>query len=164
MTMEGESAQIYLMLSCWADNEGYSGIAGFLYKHAKEERKHMDKFFAYILERGAKAKVEALAAPGKEPKSVEECFEMVYTQEVAVSDSIHKIVKLAMDEGDWATWNFLQDFVKEQREEEKFALNLLDKIKIAGGKSATPAALYELDENIAKKPQETFLAEDIDLE
>lgn len=31
------------------------------------------------------------------------------------------------------TWNFMQWFVKEQTEEETFALNLLDKIKIAGG-------------------------------
>lgn len=162
MTMEGESSQIYLMLSGWADSEGYMGISKFLFGHAKEEREHMDKFFAYILERGSKAKIETIAAPGKEPKSVEDCFEMVYKQEVAVTEAIHKIVKMAMEEGDWATWDFLQEFVKEQREEERLAMNLLDEIKIAGGKSATPSALYDLDKSISKQSQDPSLAEDVE--
>ena len=46
--------------------------------------------------------------------------------------AVYKIVKLSLDEEDWATWNFMQWFVKEQTEEETLALNLLDKIKIAG--------------------------------
>jgi ferritin len=39
---------------------------------------------------------------------------------------------MALDE-DWASWNFLQWFVKEQIEEENLASLLLDKIKIVGG-------------------------------
>ena len=40
---------------------------------------------------------------------------------------------MSFDEEDWATWHFMQWFVKEQTEEETLALNLLDKIKISGG-------------------------------
>jgi ferritin len=43
---------------------------------------------------------------------------------------------MALDEEDWASWNFLQWFVKEQIEEEKNK-PLLDKIKIVGGKKQT---------------------------
>jgi ferritin len=37
---------------------------------------------------------------------------------------------MSFDEEDWATWHFMQWFVKEQTEEETLALNLLDKIKL----------------------------------
>ncbi|MEJ0057031.1 MAG: ferritin-like domain-containing protein [Bacteroidota bacterium] len=61
------------------------------------------------------------------------CFEKVFGHEVDNTTAVYKVVKLSLDEEDWATWNFMQWFVKEQTEEETLALNLLDKIKIAGG-------------------------------
>ena len=48
---------------------------------------------------------------------------------------------MSFDEEDWATWHFMQWFVKEQTEEETLALNLLDKIRIAGGTNASDEAL-----------------------
>ena len=42
----------------------------------------------------------------------------------------------------------LQWFVKEQTEEETMALNLLDKIKIAGAEKASGDALYALDRDL----------------
>jgi ferritin len=50
-------------------------------------------------------------------------------------------VDLAFQEKDWATWNFMQWFVKEQIEEEKLALELIDKLKIAGDQ-ATDESLF----------------------
>ena len=55
------------------------------------------------------------------------------------------ILDLAFKEKDWATWNFIQWFVKEQIEEEKLALELIDKLKIAGGDRATDESLFTLD-------------------
>ena len=65
-----------------------------------------------------------------------------------------------MEEKDWATWNFMQWFVKEQIEEETLALNLLAKIKIAGGEKACGDALYNLDRDLEKEPDEAKSAED----
>jgi ferritin len=56
---------------------------------------------------------------------------------------------MALDEEDWASWNFLQWFVKEQIEEENLASLLLDKIKIVGGE-ANGDALYLLDKDLEK--------------
>jgi ferritin len=58
------------------------------------------------------------------------------------------VVKMALDEEDWASWNFLQWFVKEQIEEENLASLLLDKIKIVGGEHGD--ALYLLDKDLEK--------------
>jgi len=66
---------------------------------------------------------------------------------------------MSLDAEDWATWRFMQWFVKEQTEEETLALNLLDKIKIAGGAKATGEALYALDRDLEKAPDEAEHAE-----
>jgi len=160
MTKEGHASQIYISYAAWAASEGYDGIANFLFRHAQEERNHMMKFLEYIIERGAKVKVDAIPAPGPDPKNVQDCFEKVFKQEIGNTESIYKIVKQSFDEGDWATWHFLQWFVKEQTEEETLALNLLDKIKVAGGEMASGSALYSIDRDLAKEPDDAKLAEE----
>ena len=160
MTKEAHASQIYISYAAWADSLGYGGIANFLFRHAQEERNHMMKILEYILERGARVKIEAIPAPPPDPSSVENCFEKVFEHEVDNTKGIYKVVKMSHDEGDWITWNFLQWFVKEQAEEETLALNLLDKIKIAGGSKATGEALYALDRDLEKAPDEAVLAEE----
>lgn len=160
MTKEAEAAQIYLSYAAWASTEGYGGIANFLFRHANEERNHMMKILEYILERGAKVKIEAIPAPPKKPTNIQNCFEQIFEQEVDNTKGIYKIVKMSFDEEDWATWHFMQWFVKEQTEEETLALNLLDKIKIAGGQNASGEALYALDKDLKAKPDDATLAEE----
>ncbi len=160
MTTEAHAAQIYLSYAAWADDKGYGGIANFLFRHAHEERNHMMKILEYILERGAKAKISAIPAPDADPKNIYNLFEKVFLQETQNTQAIYKIVKQSFEEGDWATWNFMQWFVKEQVEEETLAMNLLDKVKIAGGENAKDDALYQLDKDLANTPDEARLAEE----
>src|ERR1700722_7351311 len=145
MNKENHQAQIYLSYGCWADSEGFEGISNFLFRHSKEERDHMMKFLEYILKRGGKVKVGAIPAPTADPSNVNDCFEKVFKQEVDNTTSIYALVKLSFDEGDWATWNFMQWFVREQTEEENLAIELLDMIKVAGGKEASHSALFSRD-------------------
>jgi ferritin len=159
MTKEAHASQVYLAYATWAEGEGYEGIANFLFRHAQEERNHMMKILEYILERGAKASIEPIPGPGPLPTNVQDCFEKVFAQEIDNTKGIYKLVKMSFTEEDWATWNFLQWFVREQTEEETMALNLLDKIKIAGGANASGNALYSLDRDMEKRPDDTVLAE-----
>ncbi|CAN5661223.1 ferritin [soil metagenome] len=159
MTKEAHAAQIYLSYGCWADSAGYEGIANFLFRHAQEERNHMMKILAYILQRGDTVTIQAIPAPPANPSTVQECFEKVFTQETDNTSSIYKLVKMSFTEEDWATWNFMQWFVKEQTEEETLAMSLLDKIKIAGGNAASGDALYNLDRDLEKTPDEAELAQ-----
>jgi ferritin len=161
MTKEAHASQIYLSYAAWADNNGFAGIANFLFRHAAEERNHMMKILEYILNRGAKAKVSAIPAPATDPLSVNNCFEKVFEHEIDNTNSIYKVVKMALDEEDWATWNFLQWFVKEQIEEENLANYLMDKITLAGGENAKGDALYQLDKDLEKTSGEVRLAQDV---
>jgi ferritin len=164
MTNEAHNAQIYLSFASWASDKGYDGIANFLFRHANEERNHMMKILEYILKRGAKVTVSAIPAPGPDPISVYDCFEKVFKSEVENTSSIYDIVNLSMSEKDWATWNFMQWFVKEQTEEETLALDLLSKIKVAGGEKAGNDALYALDIDLGKTADDAVLAQDVTVE
>lgn len=160
MTKEAHASQIYLSYASWADAKGYQGISNFLFRHANEERNHMMKFLEYILERGGTVKIESIPDPGTTPVSIYDCFEKTFKQEVGNTESIYKIVKQSFDEEDWATWNFLQWFVKEQTEEETLIMNMLDKLKIAGGEKASGESLYSIDRDLKSTPDEAELAQE----
>jgi ferritin len=158
MTKEAHAAQIYLSLGAWADSQAFGGVSNFLFRHAQEERNHMMKILEYILKRGGKVKVTAIPDPIEDPKNLQECFESVFKQEIDNTASVYKVVKLSLTEEDWATWNFMQWFVKEQTEEETLAIELLDKIKVAGNEHS---ALYSFDRDLASTPDDATLAQDV---
>ena len=164
MTNEASNSQIYLAYASWAADQGFDGISNFLFRHANEERNHMMKILEYILKRGAKVVITEIPAPGPDPENVNDCFEKVFKSEVENTSSIYKIVEMSMAEKDWATWNFMQWFVKEQTEEETLALDLLSKIKVAGGVTANGEALYALDRDMEKTPDDATLAQNVTVE
>jgi ferritin len=164
MTKEAHASQIYLSYGSWADSQGYGGIANFLFRHAHEERNHMMKILEYILKRGAEVQVIAIPAPPSNPTSINNCFAKVFEHEVDNTKSVYEVVKMSLDEQDWATWNFMQWFVKEQIEEETLALKLIDKIRIVGGEKATSNELYAFDRDMESTPGDARLAQDVTTE
>lgn len=161
MTKEAHASQIFLSYAAWADNQGFGGVANFLFRHAQEERNHMMKLLEYILKRGAEVQVTAIPAPPAPPVNLNNCFEKVFGHEVDNTKAVYKLVKMSLDEEDWATWNFMQWFVKEQVEEETLAMNLLNKMKIAGGEKVSSNAIYSLDRDLEKTPDEARSAQDV---
>ena len=67
---------------------------------------------------------------------------------------------MSLDAEDWATFNFLQYFVKEQTEEENLAISILDKLKISGGAKAGSDVLYVLDKDLGNATGDMKSAED----
>ena len=161
ITKEAQASQTYLSYAAWADSQGLAGIANFLFRHAEEEHNHMLKVLEYILKRGGEVKLTAIPGPPKHPENLNHCFEKIFEHEVDNTKAVYSLVKLSQDEEDWATWNFLQWFVKEQIEEEMLTMNLLKKIKIAGGKKISSDALYSLDRDLETTPDDAKSAQDI---
>ena len=161
ITKEAHASQIYLSYGSWAASEGFIGISDFLFRHAEEERNHMMKILEYIIKRSSKVNISAIPAPAENPATIHNCFERVFDHEVDNTKAIYALVKLSFDEGDWATWNFLQWFVKEQIEEETLAITLIDKLKMAGGENASSSALYSFDRDMEKASDKSVSAEDI---
>ena len=140
---EAFSSNIYLAMASWAETNGYSGVAAWLYSQAEEERIHMLKFFKYINERGGKAVVSALKKPETNFKSVEQIFNEVLKHEEFITASINEIVALSLDEKDYNTHHFLQWFVMEQIEEEASVKTIIDKLRLVGNNN-----MYEFDRDI----------------
>jgi ferritin len=140
---EGYSSNLYIAMASWAENNGYPGIALWLYSQAEEEKLHMLKFIKYINERGGKAIIPAFKKPVAEYKSVENVFTEVLKHEEFVTDSINEIVGLTLEEKDFNTHNFLQWFVFEQVEEEASVRTIIDKIRLVGNNN-----LYLFDKDI----------------
>jgi ferritin len=140
---EGYSSNLYIAMASWAETNGYSGVAAWMYSQSDEERLHMLKFIKYINERGGKAVMPALKKPAAEFKSVEEVFKEVLKHEEFVTASINEIVALTLVEQDFNTHNFLQWFVMEQVEEEASVRIVLDKIRLVGKNN-----MYEFDRDV----------------
>lgn len=161
---EAEAAQIFLSYGCWADAQGYGGIANFFFRHSGEERDHMMKVMQYIMERGGTVRISAIKEPPQNPENLQDCFEKTFQHEVDNTTAIYGIVNLSHEERDWATFNFAQWFVKEQIEEEKLVMELLDKLKIAGGPEASDDSLFNLDKYLGNAPDDAPLARDASVE
>ena len=140
---EGYSSNLYLAMASWAETNGLSGVAGWMYNQSDEERGHMLKFVKYINERGGKAALPALKKPLAEYKNVEEVFREVLKHEEFITASINEIVALTLEEKDFNTQNFLQWFVMEQVEEEASVRIILDKLRLVGKNN-----MYEFDRDI----------------
>ena len=130
--MEAYSSQYYLAMASWAETQGLNGIAGFLYKHADEERMHMLKLIKFVNERGGHGLVPALKQPPVSFKSVKFVFEEVLKHEVKVTSEINNLVEITLKEKDYTTHNFLQWYVSEQIEEEALSRQVVDKLKLIG--------------------------------
>ncbi|MCX6255030.1 MAG: ferritin [Bacteroidia bacterium] len=140
---EGYSSNLYIAMASWAETNGFSGVALWLYSQSDEERLHMLKFIKYINERGGKAVMPALKKPVTEFKSVEDIFKEVLKHEEYVTASINEIVALTLEEKDFNTHNFLQWFVMEQVEEETSVRTILDKVRLVGKNN-----MYQFDRDI----------------
>ena len=140
---EGFSSNLYLAMASWAETNGFSGVAGWLYAQAEEERLHFLRFIKYINERGGKAVIPELKMPQAEYKSVEDVFKEVLAHEEFVTNSINEIVSLTMEEKDFNTQNFLQWLVMEQVEEEASVRGILDKVRLVGANN-----MYQFDRDI----------------
>jgi len=125
------SAYFYLGMSAYAKSKGLSGFANWFYKQWGEELLHAKKMFDYIHEKGERITLLAIDRPPQDFSSGRDLFERTLAHEKKVTGFINNLVKLAREENDKATEEFLQWFVKEQKEEEATPAGILGKIKKA---------------------------------
>lgn len=129
---EGYSSNLYLSMASWAENNGFGGIAQWLYAQAAEEHMHMMKFIHHINERGGKAIIPAFKKPEADFGNVKNLFSEVLKHEEYITDSINEIVAVAVEEKDFSTHTWLQWFVTEQIEEVASVRTVIDKLNMLG--------------------------------
>jgi len=147
IVMEGESSAYYLSMASWCESQGYEQSATLLYNHAEEERGHMLKIFKYINAAGGHARQPEITGIKHTFKSLKEVFEDVLKHEIAVTESINDIVDQSLKIKDFATFNFLQWFVNEQREEEILARRAVEIFTMIGEEGV---GLWMIDQELGK--------------
>ena len=143
--MEAFASYYYLSMASWCDHAGLEGCAQFFFRQSAEENEHMMRIFNYLLEVDARAIVPATAQPPADFTTIQDIFKKTYQHEQKVTASINNLVDIAKSENDNVTYNFLQWFVDEQREEEALMRSIQDKLNLIG---EGPQSLYFIDKEI----------------
>jgi ferritin len=142
------SSYLYLSMSAYFESQDLPGFANWMRVQAREEDLHVQKFFDYIVERGGRVMLEAIAKPRTEWGSALEAFEEALAHERSISARISDLVELALEQKDRATHSFLQWFVDEQVEEEASADQVVKAVRLGGGQ---PVAMLMLDRELAAR-------------
>ncbi len=142
------SSYLYYAMAAYFESTGIPGAANWMRIQTQEELVHVSKYFEYIVDRGGRVALGAVAAPGAQWKSPLAAFEAALNHEREISARIHKIADLAVKHRDHGTHNFLQWFISEQIEEEKTAEDVVQKLKLAGKDGA---GLFMIDRELATR-------------
>ncbi len=151
VALESHASSSYLAMATWSEVQGYLGAAGLLYRQAEEERTHMLKVVRYLTERGVVPQPPAQGACPSSYASLHALLQAAYDQECQVTAAIHKLVSHALQQQDFATFQFLQWFVVEQREEEATAQRALELCKLIGTEGIGRYTLDQALEDLGKK-------------
>jgi ferritin len=150
---EMHASNVYLQMAAWCEGKGLAGAASFFKKHVPEELMHRDKFIQYLFECGAPVRISAMEAPKADYAHLVEVIETAYAHEQKVTAMINEIANLAFDERDFNTFNMLQWFIAEQREEEVLFRGILDQIALVAFKGQSGEAMYHINNYLQRLAQ-----------
>jgi ferritin len=92
-------------------------MAAFFYQQALEERGHAMMMVQYLLDTDEDAVIPAVEAPRSTFADVVEPVQLALDQERRVTEQINGLLRIAREEFDFASEQFMQWFIKEQVEE-----------------------------------------------
>jgi len=109
--------QQYVACAVFYDALTMPQMAGFFYAQALEERDHAMMMIKYLVDHDAPALVPGVSAPQADFPDVVTPVELALEQERRVTAQINELTRIAREENDFASDQFMQWFVKEQVEE-----------------------------------------------
>ena len=142
------SAYLYLSMSAYCQDKGYTGIANWFAIQFKEEQDHAQIFYNYLVSRGGRVLLQPIAAVETEWASPLAAFEATYEHEQKVTSLINNLMHIAVEEKDFASQSRLQWFIDEQVEEEENALDIINKMRMLDGNSY---GMYMLDQELGAR-------------
>ena len=145
---EFNAQYVYLSMAAYAESIGLDGIAHWFRAQSEEEYTHAMKIYEFINEKGGRIILDTIKKPKSDFKSVKQLFEVTLEHEKFVTDSINKLVDLAIKEKEHSVVSFLNWFVDEQVEEEANVSKILDRFLYIGEKGI---GLIYLDRELANR-------------
>ena len=142
------SSYLYLSMAAYFEEKNLPGFAKWMHMQEGEEREHGMKLYEFLVDRGGRVALKAIAAPEGDWKSPLELFKQVAAHEAAVTASIHNLYETALKEKDYAAQTMLQWFIAEQVEEEKNAAEIVAQLELV---EARGTAVLMLDHRLGKR-------------
>ncbi|WP_183100207.1 ferritin [Nocardioides pelophilus] len=107
----------YLACAVYYDALTMPQMAAFFYAQALEEREHAMMMVKYLLDTDVPVAIPGVEAPVSEFADVVAPIELALEQEKRVTSQINGLLRIAREEGDFASEQFMGWFIKEQVEE-----------------------------------------------
>ena len=107
----------YLACAVYYDALTMPRMAAFFYGQAIEERDHAMMMVQYLLDTDTDVVIPGVEAPVSSFADVVAPVSLALEQEKRVTDQINGLLKIAREESDFASEQFMQWFIKEQVEE-----------------------------------------------
>jgi ferritin len=107
----------YLAIAVHYDALTMPQMAAFFYGQAMEERGHALMMVQYLLDTDAEVTIPGVEAPQASFSDVVAPVQLALDQERRVTEQINGLLKIAREESDFASEQFMQWFIKEQVEE-----------------------------------------------
>jgi len=126
---EFAAGQQYLAVAVWLDDRTFPRLSAFFYAQADEERGHALMMTRYLLDQDVLPEVPGVAEPKRDFTDLAEPVRVALEQERKVTAQITSLARLAHEEGDLVSEQFMQWFLKEQVEEEATMSSLLDVVE-----------------------------------
>ncbi|MEE9368638.1 MAG: ferritin [Pontiella sp.] len=149
------SAYLYLAMSSYCQTIGLPGFAHWMRLQYEEENMHVTKMYDYILNQGGAVHLKAIAEPEQEFGSPLEIVKKTLEHEQYITNLIHRLMDLAVEERDYATQTFLQWYVTEQVEEEANVNDILAPLQMVGDDKG---GLMMIDQQLAGRSAPSQLA------
>jgi bacterioferritin B len=109
--------QQYVACAVYYDALTMPQMASFFYAQALEERDHAMMMVRYLIDSDAPVRIPGVGAPQVEFADLVAPVELGLEQERRVAGQINGLTKIAREEYDFASDQFMQWFIKEQVEE-----------------------------------------------
>jgi ferritin len=144
---EEYSSRIYLSMSMWLNNKGYTGASSLWKKYSDEEMTHATWSRTYLLSFGIQPLTPRLDQPAQEFGGLPQIIKASFDHEIVVSEQIKKMADESFKKGDHMLYELCLKYMKEQVEEHDKTQTWMDKLEAFG---IDKLALRLLDDEMGK--------------
>lgn len=142
------SAYLYMAMSAYLKSINLNGSSKWMEIQVQEELLHAKKIYDFIYNRGGEVVLEQINKPKTKWNSLINVFEEAYDHEQHITARISDLLKLSLEENDFATNSFLQWFITEQVEEEANVDDIVNQLKLIG---KNEGALFMFDRELGSR-------------
>ncbi|WP_079480316.1 ferritin [Halobacillus salinus] len=129
--IEQVSTTLYLAMSAYLDRKNFTGMANWLRLQSDEERGHLLTLIKYVTDKNGVVELSSVQAQPTDFGTPLETFQQVLEHEQYVTNAYRQAYSY-INQVDPQGGVIIQDFLREQIDEEAQAQTIIDRLTLAG--------------------------------